>query len=326
MLAVRRLWLRLVLSLMLAVASAVAAPSAKELSRARAKFQQATELEQAGNFTAAIELFREVGQVRMTPQVRYHIAHCEEKLGRLLAALGGYELAASDAQKVDKSFEKEVLARAEDLRTRIPKLVIRRGEGAAAARIELDGVALGSSSVGTELKVDPGPHQVTARASGYEPFSTTVELAERDTKTVEVTLTSSEPAKAAATPRAEPRDPGVKEEAPSKTFPLVLGGLGIASLGASGAFFLMKRSAIDDLDGQCDANRNCPPSSQDTYDKAKRYDLISMVTLGVGVVAVGISVTMLLTQKSDKTAETSALQLVPSAPDAHAGMSVIHAF
>jgi hypothetical protein len=109
-------------------------------------------------------------------------------------------------------------------------------------------------------------------------------------------------------------------------FPLLLGGLGLASLGASGAFFLMKRSAIDDLDGQCDANRNCPPSSQDTYDKAKLYDTISMVTLGAGVVCVGLSVTLLLTQKSVKPREARGFQLVPSAPDAHAGISVLRAF
>ena len=64
------------------------AQDAAELKKARAQFQQATELEQAGNWTAALQAFREVGQVRMTPQVRFHIAVCEEKLGRLVAALG----------------------------------------------------------------------------------------------------------------------------------------------------------------------------------------------------------------------------------------------
>src|ERR1043165_5621106 len=76
------------------------AQDASELKKARAQFQQATELEQAGNWTAALQAFREVGQVRMTPQVRFHIAVCEENLGRLVAALGGYELALADADSV----------------------------------------------------------------------------------------------------------------------------------------------------------------------------------------------------------------------------------
>ena len=81
------------------------AQDAAELKKARAQFQQATELEQAKNWTAALQAFREVGQVRMTPQVRFHIAVCEEKLGRLVAALGGYELALADADKVGPDFK-----------------------------------------------------------------------------------------------------------------------------------------------------------------------------------------------------------------------------
>src|SRR5258706_10828154 len=102
-----RVWVRLMVLTALVLGTALAAhakPDAKELSKARAKFQQATELEQAGNYSSALEVFREVGQVKMTPQVRYHIALCEEKLGHLLAALGGYELAADDAKKIDPSF------------------------------------------------------------------------------------------------------------------------------------------------------------------------------------------------------------------------------
>ena len=106
----------------------------------------------------------------MTPQVRFHIAVCEENLGRLVAALGGYELALADADKVGSDFKGEVEENVTKLRARIPKLVIDRGAGANAAAIELDGVAVGDSSVGVEVPLDPGPHAVTAKA----PNRTTV--------------------------------------------------------------------------------------------------------------------------------------------------------
>jgi hypothetical protein len=95
--------LRVAAVLLLLEAPALA-QDADELKRARAQFQQATELEQAGNWAAALQQFREVGQVRMTPQVRFHIAVCEEKLGRLVAALGGYELALAEADAVGPDF------------------------------------------------------------------------------------------------------------------------------------------------------------------------------------------------------------------------------
>jgi hypothetical protein len=319
-------------SFLLPVSPAWAGPTKAELSKARAKFQSATELEQAGNYTDALEAFREVGQVKMTPQVRYHIAFCEEKLGRLVTALGGYELAESEAADVGPSFEKEVKARRDDLKARIPKLSVTRGKGAEAAKIEIDGVVLGESSIGSQMTVDPGPHQVSARSPGMNPFSTTIDLAEKDEKTVEVTL---EPAESgAALPETgggsetPEKEKGV-EKSPSKVVPFVIGGVGIASLGASGVFFLMKNSAVNDLDAACGASRDqCGPDQQKTYDNAKLYNKISMVTFGVGVVGVGVAATMLILQKPHKEKEkpTARLEVVPTASPTHAGVSLLGAF
>src|ERR1041384_1093384 len=108
------------------LATPAAAQDKKELSRARAQFQRAIELEQAGNYSTALEQFRDVGQVRMTPQVRFHIASCEEKLGRLVTALGGYQLAFADAASVGEDFKAEVEAAVTRLQASIPKLLIQR--------------------------------------------------------------------------------------------------------------------------------------------------------------------------------------------------------
>src|SRR3954465_10678635 len=109
------------------------APSAADLRKARSQFQRGIELEQASNWSEAISQFREVGAVRMTPQVRFHIAYCEEGLGRLVTALGGYELALGEADQVGPDFKNEVQSAIDRLRARIPKLLIERGPGADAA-------------------------------------------------------------------------------------------------------------------------------------------------------------------------------------------------
>src|SRR5512145_109373 len=173
---------------MLGAVSPAGAAEKDELSSARAKFQQALELEQAGNYAHAVQMFREVGQVRMTPQVRYHIASCEEKLGKLVAALGGYELALAEAESLGPDFQKEVEERASSLRSRIPKLVIERGQGAKAATVELDGVSLGSSSIGVEVPIDPGPHTIQAKAPGYQPYSATVDVTEGELERIPIKL------------------------------------------------------------------------------------------------------------------------------------------
>jgi len=295
---------------LLGVTLPVAAQDAAELKRARAQFQQATELEQAGNWTAALQAFREVGQVRMTPQVRFHIAVCEENLGRLVAALGGYELALADADKVNPDFKGEVEENITKLRARIPKLVIERGEGADAAAIELDGVAVGDSSVGVEVPLDPGPHAVTAKAPNRKAFEANVTLKEEETTRLEVILEDL-PREAAPTPLVAPPP---ADKPPSKLVPYVIGGVGVASLVASGVLFGLRQSTYSKLESAC-PNRSCPKSQASRYDDLKFYHYGAQVTLGVGLAAVGTAGALLLFQKKKPaTSESAHVELAPSLP------------
>lgn len=303
------------LSLVCALFSAAlpaSAQDAAELKKARAQFQQATELEQAGNWTAALQAFREVGQVRMTPQVRFHIAVCEENLGRLVAALGGYELALADADKVNPDFKGEVEENITKLRARIPKLVLERGAGANAAAIELDGVAVGDSSVGVEVPLDPGPHAVTAKAPNRKPFEASVVLKEQETTRLQITLEEL--------PQELLRGPGAPpppDKPPSKVVPYVIGGVGVASLIGSGVLFGLRQSTLSDLEKACPSHSDCPTSKQSRYDDLKFYHYGAQVTLGVGVAALGTAGALLFFQSRKKEpapAASAQLTLVPSVP------------
>jgi hypothetical protein len=295
-----------------------AAQDKKELSKARAQFQRAIELEQAGNYSTALEQFRDVGQVRMTPQVRFHIASCEEKLGRLVTALGGYQLAFADADSVGEDFKAEVQAAVTRLEANIPKLVIVRGTGAEAAEIQLDGVALGASSIGIPVPLDPGPHSVSAKAPGALPFSQTVTIAENEQKSVDVTL--------ALEPQETRPSLGASAAAPvdrgnPRLIPYVIGGVGIASLIGSGILFGLRQSTLSDLEDQCGPNHDaCPSSAAGDYSDLKLYNVTAQVALGVGVACVGTAVTMLVLQ-SKHTPAKSGMTLLPSAPNSLAGVS-----
>ncbi|HTA94035.1 MAG TPA: PEGA domain-containing protein [Polyangiaceae bacterium] len=294
----------------------------KELSKARALFQRAIELEQAGNYTQALEQFRDVGQVRMTPQVRFHIASCEEKLGRLVTALGGYELALADAETVGEDFKNEVDTAVTRLRASIPKLVIQRGTGAEAAEIELDGVALGASSVGVPVPLDPGPHSVNAKAPGSLPFSQTVTIAENEQKSVDIELTPEPQPEDThvASAGGQPVDLNGKQH--PRLIPYVIGGVGVAGLIGSAVFFGLRQSALSDLESKCGSDRkSCPPSARGEVSNLSVYNTTAQVALGVGVVGVGAAVTLLLLQKKQPSAQAG-LMFTPDAPNALAGASV----
>jgi hypothetical protein len=259
------------------------------LVKARALFQRGLELEQAGNYSAAVQAFREVGQVRMTPQVRYHIALCEERLGRLVAALGGYELALAEADSVNPDFKSEVGSNVTRLRESIPRIVIQRGAGADAAVIELDGVKLGDSSVGIELPLDPGPHSIVARAPGYKPLEKTVTVAENSREVAVLELEALPP------DAIGPLGAGEVQTRPiPRVVPYVIGGVGAASLIASGVFYALRQDALGDLEKKCE-NHVCPnddPTIKDTDDKMRTYHYATLITLGSGVALVGTAVVL----------------------------------
>jgi len=301
-------------------------PTPSELKKARSQFQRGIELEQASNWSEALQQFREVGAVRMTPQVRFHIAYCEEGLGRLVTALGGYELAQGEADQVGADFKGEVETAVTSLRARIPKLLIERGAGADAAAVQLDGVDLGASSVGVEVPLDPGPHAVTANAPGFLAFNATVELKEREVTRVTLEL-APEP-----TPSPDEQKPQqivvVKQDpGPDRTIPYVVGGVGVASLVGAGVFFALRQATASELDRACPDHKNCPDTNEPTYNRLKTYNALTIVTAGVGVACVGTAVVLILTEKKPKkSSETAGLRLTPSAPNALAGMSLDYRF
>ncbi len=311
-----------------------AAPDKEELSKARARFQQATELEQAGNWAAALQQFREVGQVRMTPQVRYHIALCEERLGKLVAALGGFELALSEAESLGPDFRNEVEGKTNALRERIPKLVIERGEGAEAATIELDGIALGASSIGIEVPLDPGPHQITARASGYDVYNETVEVPEKEIKRVSVALNKlAETTNTSGTGDGGQSAPTGPVQHPSRIVPYAIGIGGGVLLVTSGIFFLMRQSQINTLNTLCGGS-NCPamsPEDRSKFNSAQgklnTYDALMKITVIGGVAAVGVAVGLIILEPKPQKPKSLSLFINPAAPDANVGgLSLAGAF
>jgi PEGA domain len=299
----------LVSALLLATAPARAADAAQEtsveaLKRAREQFGQALALQTAGDWAGALALLKEVAAVKSTPQVRFNIALCEEKLGRLVAALGDYELAAADARAENaEQVADEVEVRLELLRQRIPKLIVTRGAGAEAALIAVDGVSLGDRVVGTPMPTDPGPHTVEARAPGFKPFRRSVRVAEQESQTVEITLEAEPPPPVTIAPPLVGRSEG-RSRLPG----YVIGGVGVASLGASAVFFGLRAGKISALDKVCN-ERTCPASAQSDIDAGKTYTTVANVTLAVGVAAVAGGLVLVLT---GGPSSTPAVALAPA--------------
>jgi hypothetical protein len=280
-------------------------PSAAVLDKAREQFRKALSLEVAGNYEAALSMFKEVALIKSTPQVRFHIATCEEKMGDWVQAIGSYRLALHEAQQANAKDVTDAAGEAiATLEPKIPKLTITRGDGAKVASVELDGRALGGASVGAPMSVNPGPHVIKASAPGREPIQVEMTVAERETKQVELVLPPAPEGAAAGGlgSGASAGDAAPAGPSAMKVAGFVTAGAGVVGLGISGVFFLMRQGAISDLDDQCGPDgTQCPADAQATFDNGQTYSTVATATFigGLGALALG-TVLILAAPKSPK--------------------------
>jgi hypothetical protein len=279
-----------------------------DLAQGRKLYSQGLTQEAAGDWAGALSSFEEVAKVKMTPQVRFHIARCKEKLGRWNEALGGYRLAEYESEGSAEISEEIAKARTE-LEAKIPKLVIERGRGADTIKVELDGVVLGDTQIGAEIAVDPGKHVVVAIVGGGKKFrrQVTVESGKTERLILDVPddLAPEDPGAAEAPIVAQSESPKLekKKGGGDSAAPFILGGIGLASLIGAAVFYKMRNDAEQELDSGC-LGKTCPDTLEDTQSRGQTYAALSGVMLGIGIVGIGAGTLLFVSRPS--SSETSA--------------------
>jgi len=171
----------------------IAAADDLGLQAARQQFARAEEDEDAGRWSDALEKLRSVFAVKQTAGVRYHIALCEEHLGKLADALADYSAADGEAHAENaQDVLKLVGKRLADLQPRVPQLTIHVVPDAPDASVTLDGAAVAGPALGTAMRVDPGLHRVDATAPGRAPSSAEITMREHDVTVLDVRLAPAE--------------------------------------------------------------------------------------------------------------------------------------
>jgi hypothetical protein len=277
-----------------------AQPTDADRAAAKQAFEEGLELEKKGDYSNALAKFQKVGGFKMTPHVRFHMALCEEKLGRLVAALRGFELAEAEALKMGKDAQvvaEKAPERAEALRKRVASVRIEVKGRVLHSRVLLDGQPLLAKDFGTLVPVDPGKHAIavetdgaiaqkkdlTLAERGYETITLEIEDVEKPAPALTGTATASVTTSAGLPPPPPP---------PSRLPAFVLGGAGVASLIGAGVFYGLRVGALGEFEAQCPAppgggERMCSPAARAPYDNAQAFTIGAGVLLGVGVAALG---------------------------------------
>jgi hypothetical protein len=297
--------------------AARAEPGGEALSFARALFLQAERDEDAGRWADARTRLEQVAKVKLTAGVRYHLALCDEHLGRVATALAGFTAAqdeafAENAQDVLRLVGQEV----SPLVARVPRLSIRVSPAVAGTRVTLDGAIVPAEQIGATLPVDPGLHRVEATAPGRLPTHTEVTLNERDVTFLDVVLQP-----ATAPESATSRSPGgnaalastpppAGPAGPNLVAPIVMSAAAIALAGAGLGAYLAAGSAHDNAVDQCKTSYTFAPGACDSLKQPVRsWDWVAAGAWAGAAVTASVAV-VLWVQKSSGPARGGSGQLV----------------
>jgi len=287
--------------------AALAQPSDDDIAKAKKRFEEGKAFEDSEKWSDALAAFNDVAAVKMTPQVRFQIAFCDENLGHLVAAIRGYDEAVSLAQK-DEERAKDVLkaapVRAQALKAKVPHVNLDiTGAGAQKTHfaVLIDDAPIDQGSLHAPIELDVGTHAIdleTVSSEGKEKKHVAdVALAEHQEKTVRIevplvdaTDVGSEPIKEA--PKPEPEKPGNKIPA------IVVGSVGIASLITSAVFLGLRQDTIATVSASCrsaDMLSKCSPALKDTADNGRNYTYASVSLALIGVAALGTATALWFT-------------------------------
>jgi tetratricopeptide (TPR) repeat protein len=282
-------------------------PEAQE--SARKTYQAGAQAYSDGHYKDAIDLFLEAARIAPNPAFSYNIGLAYEQLGDHDNALRWYRDYLRELP--DAPDRADIEPRVRDAEQRLRErgvqqvTVLSTPDGAT---VTIDGKPVGVTPWTGELT--PGRHKLSLMLRNYSDMERMFELPSDHAVDVRSTLSEAAPEAPAAAPTTpEPSKPPAAEPShsrSSKVGPLtwVAFGIGAAGLGSALAFELARSGAVDSA-------RQAPTNvdGKDDYDRAKSFETLGKVTLGVGAaftVAGGVLLYLDLSSKTERPSSTTA--------------------
>jgi hypothetical protein len=275
----------------------VAAPVSAEEPTGRAEadvtFQAARRLLEAGSVTEACSLFAASYALAPTAGRVLNLALCHEREGRIATACDELREAARLVSAA-KAANPELSRRREELISehltalapRLSKVTILLAPGALVPGLDirLDGVPITNASLRAPHPLDPGLHTLTASSPGQTLVRQTWQAGSSGGSMV-VTIP-------APVPIAVPAKGQLR-----LVLGLTLGAIGLASLSTSVVRGLRAMARLRDSDADCQGQL-CSREGLSAYHDGKRAAIVSDLTLGLGLTAVGASACFLVSAAS----------------------------
>ena len=315
------------------VMSAVAGSAyAQSNAIAEQLFNEGRDLAAAGKWSEACPKFEASMQRDPALGTRLNLATCYQHVNKLASAWGLFRDSADIAKKSNdtKRFD-YAMQQAAALEPKIPKLVITAPPKAPAGlTVQRDGAAVSAAELGVALYVDPGTHEVTASAPGFEPVTSKIATEEGKTETLALPELKAK-TDVQQPPATDSDDVSTEPVSPTRKYvALGIGGGGIVMVGLGlvfGAQAISKNNKAKDLCGPdltCSAS-NLDEGQQLIHDGRTRGTLAT-VFVAAGVAAIGGGVVMYLTAPRQTERTHATARIVPVIDRDGAGLGVVGRF
>jgi hypothetical protein len=157
-----RAWWGLALPLILTLLTATIA-RADPRTDARDRLEEGSALYRKGDYQGALRKFEEARALYPSPKIYFNLGQALNRLGRTAAAVDAFEKFLAEAPDAAGERRRDAEALLGELRPRIGFLRVTAAPG---SEIAVDGQPAGTAPLHRTIPIDPGAHQVTARAPG----------------------------------------------------------------------------------------------------------------------------------------------------------------
>jgi hypothetical protein len=312
----------LLLALIAVPQTALAQPTQDDKAAAEALYEAGKTLLRT-DVAAACDKFAASQELDPGVGTLLYLGACYERLGRVASAWSAFREAASYAHRSGQTDrERTATGRAARVEPRVPKLVIDVGaEAVPGLEIRRDRKTVTAAMLGIPMPLDPGSYTITADAPGKATWSTTVELREGESKTVQIPPLGSDSGVAASPPPAPASRPALASPAPAEARPVAeaprapeprsrfattqgrigvtVGALGVATLAVGGYFGVRAFSKWSQAKDHC-VDRACDQAGVDLHDDARLSGNLSTALVAIGAAAAATGVILFVSAPTGK--------------------------
>lgn len=300
----------------LVCAPAPARAQTSEQAEAQRLFLEGRAAVERGDYATGCPKFVESLRLVNRASTLLNLAQCEEKAGRLRAALDYWNQGAAQLDPTDERL-KLARERAADLDARIPRITVRfTGKATPGTAVKLDSAPLRGEDIGVDLPVEPGSHEVVLAVPGQPDQRLSVDLEERERK--ELLLQAG-----AGAPRvvlAGDAGPGRR-----RTLGFIVGGVGVAGLAAAGITGALIVSRDAEIQEQCPGQR-CSQTGTELIRGATPLLVGNAVAWGIGIVGIGAGAWLLLSGGGEGARATPATAIRAAPLPGGAALSLRRSF